>query len=132
ESLFGVFEAGVFSAEIPNSFSLVLTQIHTLLLPTPIGSIDTVSKLISATFTPRAYLSGFGYSSSAFTEISLLFGPLLAGFVYPVAVFGIITFIKIAVTSQRTWLFLYGVSALPIAFYIWRAELWQLVVPAIK
>lgn len=132
ESLFGIFEAGVFSAQLPGASPLVLTQGIVLLAPTPIGSIDTVAKLISVVYTQKAYLVGYGYSSSVLTETVLLFGPLGAGLVYPAAVFGITVAIKAAVSSRRTWLFLYGACVLPIAFYIWRAELWQLAVPAVK
>ena len=91
-----------------------------------------VGKLLTSTFTPRAYLAGYGYSSAALTEITMLFGPVWAALVYPVTVLGIVTAIKAAVTSRRPWLFLYGASTLPIADYIWRAELWQMAVPAIK
>lgn len=132
QSLFGVFEAGVFGEQIPDAAPIVVTQIVPLLSPTPIGSVDTVGKLLTSTFTPRAYLAGYGYSSAALTEITMLVGPVWAGLVYPVAVFGIVSGIKAAVSSRRAWLFLYGACTLPIADYIWRAELWQLVVPAIK
>jgi hypothetical protein len=132
ESLFGIFEAGVFSAQLPNATPLVLSQILVLLAPTPIGSIDTVAKLISVTYTQKAYLVGYGYSSSVLTEVTLIFGPLLTGFIYPLSALLIVSAIKYAVSSRRTWVFLYGASVLPIAFYIWRAELWQLAVPVIK
>jgi len=132
ESLFGIFEAGVFSAQLPNAASLTITQIIPLLAPTPIGNIDTVAKLVSVTYTQKAYLVGYGYSSSALTEISILFGPLWSSLIYPLTVFGIVTMIRRAISSKRAWLFLYGACVLPIAFYIWRAELWQLAVPVIK
>ena len=111
---------------------IVVTQIVPLLAPTPIGSIDTVGKLLTSTFTPQAYLAGYGYSSAALTEITMLVGPVWAALIYPLAVFAIVTAIKAAITSRRSWTFLYGASTLPIAYYIWRAELWQMVVPAIK
>lgn len=132
ESLFGVFEAGVFGAQIPDTTPIVLGQIGPLLAPTPLGSVDTISKLLTSTFTPKAYLAGYGYSSAALTEVTMLLGPVGAGLIYPIAVFGIVSLIKAAVTSRRAWTFLYGASTLPIAYYIWRAELWQMVVPAIK
>lgn len=132
ESLFGIFEAGVFGAQIPDTAPIILGQIWPLLAPTPLGSIDTVAKLLTSTFTPKAYAAGFGYSSAALTETVMLFGPLLSGVVYPLTVLGIVKMIRAAVTSTHTWKFLYGACMSPIAFYIWRAELWQLVVPAIK
>lgn len=132
ESLFGIFEAGVFGAQIPDTTPIIIGQIWPLLAPTPLGSIDTVAKLLTSTFTPMAYVAGFGYSSSALTEVNMLLGPLLSAFIYPVVVLGILTLIKTSVTSRRGWVFLYGACVLPIAFYIWRAELWQLVLPVIK
>ncbi|WP_394646651.1 hypothetical protein [uncultured Sphingomonas sp.] len=132
ESLFGIFEAGVFGAQIPDTIPIIVGQIWPLLAPTPLGSVDTVAKLLTSTFTPKAYVAGFGYSSAALTETVMLFGPLLSGILYPLIVLGIIRMIRAAVTSAHVWKFLYGACSLPIAFYIWRAELWQLVVPAIK
>ena len=132
QSLFGIFEAGVLAAQIPDTEPIVVGQIVPLLFPTPLGDIDTVGKLISATYTPWAYVNGYGYSSSALTEVTMLCGPVLAGLVYPLVVLGVMTLIRAALTSRRTWLFLYGASTAPIAYYVWRAELWQLVVPAVK
>lgn len=132
QSLFGIFEAGVLAAQIPDTRSIVTGQIVPLLFPSPIGDIDTVGKLISATYTPVAYVAGYGYSSSALTEVTMLCGPVLAGLVYPLVVVAVMSAIRAAVTSRHTWLFLYGACTMPIAYYIWRAELWQMVVPAIK
>ena len=132
ESLFGIFEAGVLATQIPDTQSIVVGQIVPLLFPGPIGDVDTVGRLISATYTPAAYMSGYGYSSSALTEVTMLCGPVLAGLVYPMVVVATMSVIRAAITSRRTWIFLYGAATIPIAYYIWRAELWQLVVPAIK
>ena len=132
ESLFGIFEAGVFGAQIPNTAPIVVGQLGPLLAPTPLGSVDTIAKLLTSTFTPNAYIAGYGYSSAALTEVTMLLGPVISGAAYPLAVFGIVTLIRRTVTSRRNWIFLYGMCVLPIAFYIWRAELWQLAVPAIK
>lgn len=132
ESLFGIFEAGVFGAQIPGASGIVVSQIVPLLAPTPLGSIDTIGKLLTSTFTPKAYLAGYGYSSAALTEVAMLLGPVVSGLVYPLVVFGVVALVRAAVTSPRTWVFLYGACVVPTAFYIWRAELWQLAVPAIK
>lgn len=132
-SLFGVFEASVFSAQLPASNSeIVFDQLGPLLFPTPRAIIDTVAKLLTVTFSPEAFLMGFGYSSSALAEIVMIFGLPAAGLIYPFATFGIFTSIQIAVCSKRIWIFLYGVSVIPVSFYIWRAELWQMIIPAIK
>ena len=132
ESLFGIFEAGVFGAQIPDTTPIVVGQIWPILVPTPLGSVDTVAKLLTSTFTPVSYNAGYGYSSSALTETVMLLGPVVSAFAYPLIVFGILVLIKTALTSRYNWAFLYGACTLPIAFYIWRAELWQLAVPAIK
>jgi hypothetical protein len=132
ESLFGIFEAGVLGAQIPDAKPIVFGQIYPLLFPSPLGSVDTIGKLLSSTYTPKAYLAGYGYSSSALTETLMIFGPVASAIVYPAAVLGVTTLIRTAITSRRTWLFLYGACVLPIGFYIWRAEYWQLAIPAIK
>jgi len=131
-SLFGVFESGVFSNQLADTAPIILTQIGPLISPTPLNSIDTIAKLLTFSFAPQAYLMGFGYSSSAMAEITMLLDIVVTGFAYPVAVFGIMLLIKTAITTRRLWLFLYGASVVPICFYIWRAELWQLALPAIK
>lgn len=132
ESLFGIFEAGVFGTQIPDTAPLITGQIAPLLVPTPLGTVDTIAKLLSSTFTPKAYVLGYGYSSSALTEITMLVGVVFSGLAYPIAVLLILSGIKATIAARQTWTFLYGACVLPIAFYIWRAELWQLAVPAIK
>lgn len=132
QSLFGIFESGVLGAQLPDTPPIVVGQLRPLLFPTPLSEIDTVYKLLSVTYTPGAYLAGYGYSSSAMTEVGMLCGPVLSGLVYPIVVVGIVALIRGAITSRRTWFFLYGACVLPIAFYAWRAELWQMVVPALK
>lgn len=132
QSLFGIFESGVFSAQLPDTAPIVVGQIRPLIFPTPLNDIDMVYKLLSVTYTPTAYLLGYGYSSSAMTEVGMLFGPVVSGLVYPLVVAAIVAGVRAAVTSKHTPVFLYGACVLPTAFYIWRAELWQMAVPAIK
>jgi hypothetical protein len=103
-----------------------------LLQPTPLTSIDTIAKLLTAVYAQQGYIWGFGFSSAALTETAILFGPVLAAITYPAIVLAIVTGIRAAITSKQQWWYLYGACVLPIGFYIWRAELWQVVIPVIK
>lgn len=132
ESLFGVFEAGVFGTQTPDAGRLVISQIVPLLQPTPLTNIDTIAKLLTAIYAQQGYIWGFGYSSAALTETAILFGPMLSSVLYPLIVLGIVTAIRAAISSRRPWWYLYGACVLPIGFYIWRAELWQVLIPVIK
>jgi hypothetical protein len=128
ESVGSTFGGAVTVGSFVADGSLVLRQVAALLFPTGLERIDTVSKLLTVTHFPDAYVLGYGVSSSALLEVLMLSPGVLSPFVYVLLMVGGVGFVSFLLGSRSLVLALAGVAMLPALFYVGRAELWQPVV----
>jgi hypothetical protein len=133
ESLASTMQAVLEGMKVPGVKALVMGQLPSLLFPTDRDTLDTVAKVVTVhILPPEVYAFGYGVSSSALLELAAVVGLALAPVTYTLfAAMAVLAF-SWALQQSKAVIYLFAVALLPSLLFVWRAELLQLVAPALK